>query len=135
MIVFSNSDTERPSCIKEPLLNESLSLNYFGSDNRGAIYCDWIENSETVVDFDLCNVANDTLVQTRKHNPVDVFKFKAHEKHRKYDIDIEEANAERDRPLVSIVFPFSINGRLSVEAGTFLNDFQKNGSRKNNEKS
>ncbi|KAL0215503.1 hypothetical protein P9112_007687 [Eukaryota sp. TZLM1-RC] len=117
--------TARIACIKEPLLKETLSLNNFGSDDRGDVYCDWIENSEAVVDFVFCNGANDTLVQRRKLNPVSALDFKAKEKHRKYDKDIEEANADRNRPLVFIAFPFSINGRLSVEAGTFLNDFQK----------
>ncbi|KAL0207613.1 hypothetical protein P9112_012241 [Eukaryota sp. TZLM1-RC] len=46
------------------------------------------------------------------------------EKHRKYDKDIEEDNAGRNTQLVFIPFPFSINGRLSVEAANFLNDFQ-----------
>ncbi|KAL0215808.1 hypothetical protein P9112_007992 [Eukaryota sp. TZLM1-RC] len=117
--------TARISCIKEPLLKETLSLNNFGSDDRGEVYCDWIENSEAVVDFVSCNVANDTLGQRRKLNPVSALKFKAKEKHRKYDKDIEKANADRNRPLVFIAFPFLINGRLSVEAETFLNGFQK----------
>ncbi|KAL0215263.1 hypothetical protein P9112_007447 [Eukaryota sp. TZLM1-RC] len=116
--------TARRSCIKEPLLKETLSLNSFGSDGRGDVYCDWIENSEAVVDFVSCNVANDTLVQKRKLNPVSALEFKAKEKHRKYDKGIGEANADRNRQLF-IGFPFSINGRLSVEAGTFLNNFQK----------
>ncbi|KAL0216014.1 hypothetical protein P9112_008198 [Eukaryota sp. TZLM1-RC] len=60
-----------------------------------------------------------------KLNPGDALEFKAKEKHRKYNKDIEEANAGRNTPLVFIAFPFSINGRLSVEAGTFLTDFQK----------
>ncbi|KAL0214200.1 hypothetical protein P9112_006384 [Eukaryota sp. TZLM1-RC] len=77
------------------------------------------------VDFVLCNVANDTLVHRRKLNPVSALDFKAKEKHRKYDKDIEEANAGRNTQLVFSDFPFSINGRLSVEAETFLNDFQK----------
>ncbi|KAL0225605.1 hypothetical protein P9112_012929 [Eukaryota sp. TZLM1-RC] len=42
-----------------------------------------------------------------------------------YDKDIEEANADRNTQLVFIAFPFSMNGRLSDEAETFLNDFQK----------
>ncbi|KAL0206518.1 hypothetical protein P9112_001825 [Eukaryota sp. TZLM1-RC] len=117
--------TARISCIKEPLLKETLSLNNFGSDDRADVYCDWIENSGAFVDFVSCNVANDTLVQRRKFNPVSALEFKAKEEHRKYDQDIEEANADRNRPLVFFAFPFSINGRLSVEAGTFLNDFQK----------
>ncbi|KAL0207609.1 hypothetical protein P9112_012237 [Eukaryota sp. TZLM1-RC] len=117
--------TARISCIKEPLLKETLSLNNFGSDDRGDIYCDWIDNSEAIVDFVSCNVPNDILVQRRNHNPVDALEFKAKEEHRKYDKDIEEANADRNRPLVFISFSFSINGKLSVEAGTFLKDFQK----------
>ncbi|KAL0216685.1 hypothetical protein P9112_008869 [Eukaryota sp. TZLM1-RC] len=72
--------TPRISCIKELLLKETLSLNNFGSEDRGDIYCDWIENSEAVVDFVSCNVANDTLVQRRKLNPEDVLEFKAQEK-------------------------------------------------------
>ncbi|KAL0223456.1 hypothetical protein P9112_002846 [Eukaryota sp. TZLM1-RC] len=123
--VFNMAQTARISCIKEPLLKETLSLNNFGSDDRGNVYCDWIDNSEAVVDFVSCNVANDTLVQRRKLNPVTALDFKAHKKHRKCGKDIEEANVDRNRPLVFIDFPFSINGRLSVEAGTFLNDFQK----------
>ncbi|KAL0211087.1 hypothetical protein P9112_009385 [Eukaryota sp. TZLM1-RC] len=102
-----------------------MSLNNFGSDDRGVVYCDWIDNSATVVDFVSCNVANDTLVYRRKLNLVGALEFKAKEKHRKYDKYIEEANAGRTRPLVLISFPFSINGTLSVEAGTFLNGFQK----------
>ncbi|KAL0226611.1 hypothetical protein P9112_013935 [Eukaryota sp. TZLM1-RC] len=117
--------TARISCIKEPLLKETLSLNSFGSDDRGDVSCDWIENFEAVVDFVSCNVANETLVQRRKLNPVSSLEFKAKQKHREYDKNIEEANAGRNRPLDLIAFPFSINGRLSVEAGTFLNDFQK----------
>ncbi|KAL0213829.1 hypothetical protein P9112_006013 [Eukaryota sp. TZLM1-RC] len=118
-----NAQTARISCIKEPLLKETLSLNNFGSDDRGDVYCDWIDNSEAIVDFVSCNVANDTLVHRRKLNPVSALDFKAKEKHRKYDKDIEEANANRNTQLVA--FPFSINGRLSDEAETFLNDFQK----------
>ncbi|KAL0224301.1 hypothetical protein P9112_003691 [Eukaryota sp. TZLM1-RC] len=78
------------ACIKEPLLKETLSLNNFGSDDRGDVYCDWIDNSEAIVDFVSCNVANDTLVHRRKLNPVAALDFKAKEKHRKYDKDIEE---------------------------------------------
>ncbi|KAL0207208.1 hypothetical protein P9112_011836 [Eukaryota sp. TZLM1-RC] len=91
----------------------------------GDVYCDWIDNSETIVDFVSCNVANDTLVHRRKLNPVAALDFKAKEKHRKNDKDIEEANVDRNTQLVFIAFPFSINGRLSVEAETFLDDFQK----------
>ncbi|KAL0220003.1 hypothetical protein P9112_005656 [Eukaryota sp. TZLM1-RC] len=85
----------RISCIKEPLLKETLSLNNFGFDDKGDIHCGWIEKSEAVVDFVSCNVANDILVQRRKVNPVDALEFKAIEKHRKYEKDIEEANADR----------------------------------------
>ncbi|KAL0207015.1 hypothetical protein P9112_012726 [Eukaryota sp. TZLM1-RC] len=123
--VFNMARTARISCIKELLLKRTLSLNNFGSDDKGHAYCDWIENSAAVVDFVSCNVANDTLVQRRNFNPVSALEFKAKEKHRKYDKSIEEANADRNRPLVFIAFPISINGRLSVEAGTFLDDFQK----------
>ncbi|KAL0205935.1 hypothetical protein P9112_001242 [Eukaryota sp. TZLM1-RC] len=123
--VFNMAQTARISCIKEPLLKETLSLNNFGSDDRGDVYCDWIDNSEAIVDFVSCNVANDTLVHRGKLNPVAALDFKAKEKHRKYDKDIEEANVDRNTQLVFIAFPFSINGRLSVEAETFLNDFQK----------
>ncbi|KAL0214884.1 hypothetical protein P9112_007068 [Eukaryota sp. TZLM1-RC] len=123
--VFNMTQNARISCIKEPLLKETLSLNNFGSGDRGDVYCDWIDNSEAIVDFVSCNVANDTLVHRRKLNPVAALDFKAKEKHRKYDKDIEEANVDRNTQLVFIAFPFSINGRLSVEAETFLNDFQK----------
>ncbi|KAL0205780.1 hypothetical protein P9112_001087 [Eukaryota sp. TZLM1-RC] len=120
------AQTARISCIKEPLLKETLSLNNFGSDDRGDVNCDWIDNSEAVVDFVSCNVANDTLVHRRKLNPVDAFDFRPKEKHRKYDKYIEEANADRNTPLVFITFPFSINGNfIKDKAGTFLNDFQK----------
>ncbi|KAL0216659.1 hypothetical protein P9112_008843 [Eukaryota sp. TZLM1-RC] len=104
--------TARISCIKEPLLKETLSLNNFDFDDRGDVYCDFLENNEAVVDFVSCNVANDILVQRRKVNAVSALEFKAKEKHRKYDKDIEEANADGNRSLVFIVFPFSINGRL-----------------------
>ncbi|KAL0205606.1 hypothetical protein P9112_000913 [Eukaryota sp. TZLM1-RC] len=90
------------------------------SDGVGDIHCDWIENSEAVDDFVSCNVANDNLVQRRKLNPLE---FKALRKDRKYDKDIEEANTDRNRPLVFIAFPFLTNGRL-LEAGIFLNYFQ-----------
>ncbi|KAL0214669.1 hypothetical protein P9112_006853 [Eukaryota sp. TZLM1-RC] len=123
--VFNMAQTARISCIKEPLLKETLSLNNFGSDDRGDVYCDWIENSEAVVDFVSCNVANDTLVQRRKLNPVSALEVKAKEKHRKYDKDIEEANVDKNRPFVFIAFPFSINGRPSVEAETVLDGFLK----------
>ncbi|KAL0220097.1 hypothetical protein P9112_005750 [Eukaryota sp. TZLM1-RC] len=119
------AQTARISYIKESLLKETLSLNNFGSDDRGDVYCDWIENSEAVVDFVFCNVANVILVQRRKLNAVDALEFKPKEKHRKDDKDIEETNADRNTQLVFIAFPFSINGRLSVEAEIFLNDFQK----------
>ncbi|KAL0211316.1 hypothetical protein P9112_009614 [Eukaryota sp. TZLM1-RC] len=99
-------------------------LNNFGSDDRGDVYCDWIDNSEAIVDFVSCNVANDTLVHRRKLNPVAALDFKAKKKHRKYDNDIEEANVDRNTQLVFIAFPFSINGRSSDEAETFWNDFQ-----------
>ncbi|KAL0208587.1 hypothetical protein P9112_011174 [Eukaryota sp. TZLM1-RC] len=116
------AQTARISCIKEPLLKETLSLNNFGSDDTGDVYCDWIDNSEAIVVS--CNVAKNTLVHRRKLNPVTALDFKAKEKHRKNDKDIEEANADRNT-LVFIAFPFSINGRLSDEAETFLNDFQQ----------
>ncbi|KAL0211483.1 hypothetical protein P9112_009781 [Eukaryota sp. TZLM1-RC] len=106
------------------LVYKTLQLINFGSDDRGDVYCDGIENSEGVVDVVCCNVANDTLVQRRKLNPVIPLEFKAKEKNRKHDKDNEEANADRNRPLVFIAFPFSINGRLSVEAETFLNDLK-----------
>ncbi|KAL0215373.1 hypothetical protein P9112_007557 [Eukaryota sp. TZLM1-RC] len=61
--VLNMARTAKISCIKELLLKETLSLNSFGSDDRNNVYRDWIENSETVVDFFSCNVANDTLVQ------------------------------------------------------------------------
>ncbi|KAL0227192.1 hypothetical protein P9112_014516 [Eukaryota sp. TZLM1-RC] len=64
--VFNMAQTARISCIKEPLLKETLSLNNFSSDDRGDVYCDWIDNSEAIVDFVSCNVANDTLVHRRK---------------------------------------------------------------------
>ncbi|KAL0226965.1 hypothetical protein P9112_014289 [Eukaryota sp. TZLM1-RC] len=118
------AQTARISCIKEPLLKETLSLNNFGSDDRGDVYCDWIDNSEAIVDCVSCNVANDTLVHRRKLNPVTALDLKAKEKHRKYDKDIEEANDDRNTQLV-IAFPFSINNRLSAEPETVLNDFQK----------
>ncbi|KAL0206626.1 hypothetical protein P9112_001933 [Eukaryota sp. TZLM1-RC] len=108
------AQTARISCIKEPLLKETLSLNNFGSDDRGDVYYDWIDNSEAIVDF-----------VSRTLNPVSALDFKAKEKHRKYDKDIEEDNADRNTQLVFIAFPFSINGRLSDEAETFVNDFQK----------
>ncbi|KAL0226754.1 hypothetical protein P9112_014078 [Eukaryota sp. TZLM1-RC] len=73
------AQTARISCTKEPLLKETLSLNNFGSDDRGDVYCDWIDNSEAAVDFVSCNVANETLVQRRKLNPVDALEFKANE--------------------------------------------------------
>ncbi|KAL0219294.1 hypothetical protein P9112_004947 [Eukaryota sp. TZLM1-RC] len=123
--VFNMAQTARISCIKEPLLKETLSLNNFGSDDRGDVYCDWIDNSEAIVDFVSCNVANDTLVHRKKLNPAAALDFKAKEKHRKYDKEIENANVDRNTQLVFIAFPFSINGRLSDEAETFLNDFQK----------
>ncbi|KAL0226449.1 hypothetical protein P9112_013773 [Eukaryota sp. TZLM1-RC] len=63
--VFNMAQTARISCIKEPLLKEALSLNNFSSDDRGDVYCDWIEKPEAVVDFVSCNVANDFLVQRR----------------------------------------------------------------------
>ncbi|KAL0216081.1 hypothetical protein P9112_008265 [Eukaryota sp. TZLM1-RC] len=119
------AQTVRFSCIKEPLLKETLSFNNFGSDDRGDVYCDWIDNSEDVLDFVSCDVANDILVQKRKLNPMSALEFKAQEKHRKYDKGIEKANAYRNRPLVVVAFPFSKNGRLSIESGAFLNDFQK----------
>ncbi|KAL0208388.1 hypothetical protein P9112_010975 [Eukaryota sp. TZLM1-RC] len=45
------AQTARISCIKEPLLKETLSLNDFGSDDRSDVYCDWIDNFEAIVDF------------------------------------------------------------------------------------
>ncbi|KAL0224513.1 hypothetical protein P9112_003903 [Eukaryota sp. TZLM1-RC] len=113
------AQTARISYIKEPLLKETLSLNNFRTDDRGDVYCDLSDNSEAIVDFVSCNIANDTLVHRRKLNPVSALDFKAKEKHRKYDKVIEEANAGRNTSLVFIAFPFSINGRLSVEAETF----------------
>ncbi|KAL0208375.1 hypothetical protein P9112_010962 [Eukaryota sp. TZLM1-RC] len=59
------AQTARISCIKEPLLKETLSLNNFGFDDRGDVYCDWIDNSEAIVDFVSCNIANDTLVHRK----------------------------------------------------------------------
>ncbi|KAL0216694.1 hypothetical protein P9112_008878 [Eukaryota sp. TZLM1-RC] len=74
------AQTARISCIKEPLLKETMSLNNFGSDHRVDIYCDWIDNSQATVDFVSCNVANYTLVHRRKLNSVNALDFKAKEK-------------------------------------------------------
>ncbi|KAL0225730.1 hypothetical protein P9112_013054 [Eukaryota sp. TZLM1-RC] len=104
--VFILAQTTRKSCTKDPLLKETLSLNNFGSDDRGDVYCDLINNSEAIVDFVSCNVANDTLVHRRKLNPVTALDFKAKEKHRKYDKDIEEANAGRNKQLVLLLSHF-----------------------------
>ncbi|KAL0216398.1 hypothetical protein P9112_008582 [Eukaryota sp. TZLM1-RC] len=106
------AQTARISCIKEPLLKETIFLNNFGFDDRGDVYCDWTDNSEVIVDFVSCNVANDTLVHRRKLNPVSALDFKAKENHRKYENDIEKVNADGNTQLVFIAFPFSINGRL-----------------------
>ncbi|KAL0216554.1 hypothetical protein P9112_008738 [Eukaryota sp. TZLM1-RC] len=103
-----------------PVVRETLHLNKFGSDERGDIHCDWIANSEVTVDVVSCKVANDTLVQRRKLNPVGPLEFKAKEKHRKYDKYIEEANADRNRPLVFIDFVFSINGRVFNKSRQFF---------------
>ncbi|KAL0206565.1 hypothetical protein P9112_001872 [Eukaryota sp. TZLM1-RC] len=111
--------------MKEPLLEKRLSLNNFGSDDRGDKYCNSIQNSEAVVDFVSCNVANDTSVQRRNLNPVDALEFKAKGKNRKYDKNTEEVDAERNTQLAFIAFSYSINVRTSVEVITFLNDFQK----------
>ncbi|KAL0224145.1 hypothetical protein P9112_003535 [Eukaryota sp. TZLM1-RC] len=78
--VFNMARTAKISCIKEPLLKESL--NSFGSDDRGDVYCDWIENSEAVVDFVSCNGANDIFVQ-KKLNRVSALELNAKDKHRK----------------------------------------------------
>ncbi|KAL0216661.1 hypothetical protein P9112_008845 [Eukaryota sp. TZLM1-RC] len=117
--------TAKISCIKVPLLKETLLLNNFGFDDRGDVYCDLLENTEAVVDSVSCYVANDSLVQRRKLNPVDALEFRAKEKHRKYDKDTKKANANRNRPLVFIAFPFSIHRRLSIAAKYLLNHFQK----------
>ncbi|KAL0226877.1 hypothetical protein P9112_014201 [Eukaryota sp. TZLM1-RC] len=104
--VFNMPQIVRISCIKEPLLKETLSSNSFGSDDRGNVYCDLIENSEVVIDFVIFSMF--------------FFWFKFKSTHRiKFDFlnqsvicniredkDIEEANADRNRPLVSIAFPF-----------------------------
>ncbi|KAL0206913.1 hypothetical protein P9112_012624 [Eukaryota sp. TZLM1-RC] len=98
------TQTVRILCIKEPLLKETLSLNNFGSDYRGDMYCDWIDNSDFLVDFVSCNVANNTLVQKRKFNPVKALEFKGNEKHRKYDEDIEDVDFDWKRLLVLLFF-------------------------------
>ncbi|KAL0226982.1 hypothetical protein P9112_014306 [Eukaryota sp. TZLM1-RC] len=77
--VFNMARSARISCIKKPLLKETLSLNIFGSDDKGDEYCDWIENTEAVVDFVPGNVANDILVQRRNLNPGSTLEFKAKE--------------------------------------------------------
>ncbi|KAL0211076.1 hypothetical protein P9112_009374 [Eukaryota sp. TZLM1-RC] len=64
--VFNMAQTARISCIKDSLLKETLSLNNFGFDDRSDVYCEWIDNSEAIVDFVSCNDANDTLVHRRK---------------------------------------------------------------------
>ncbi|KAL0216430.1 hypothetical protein P9112_008614 [Eukaryota sp. TZLM1-RC] len=106
IILLFYTTNARISCVEEPLLKETLSLNNFGSDDRGGVYCDWIDNSEAIVDFVSCNVANDTLVHGRKLNHLTALDFKAKEKHRKYDKDIEEANADRNTQLVFLLFHF-----------------------------
>ncbi|KAL0218973.1 hypothetical protein P9112_004626 [Eukaryota sp. TZLM1-RC] len=79
------------------------------------------------VDDEVCEDLNSEFGEksVEKLNPVAALDFKAKEKHRKYDKEIEDANVDRNTQLVFIAFPFSINGRLSVEAETFLDDFQK----------
>ncbi|KAL0205135.1 hypothetical protein P9112_000442 [Eukaryota sp. TZLM1-RC] len=77
--LFIMAPTASISCTKEPLLKETLSLNIFGSDDRGDVYCDQIENSEADVDFVSCNFANDTLVQERRLSSVVALEFKAKE--------------------------------------------------------
>ncbi|KAL0216368.1 hypothetical protein P9112_008552 [Eukaryota sp. TZLM1-RC] len=94
------AQTAKMSCIKERLLKGTLSLNNFGSDDRGDVCCDWIDNFEASVDFVSCNVANDTLVHRKKLNPLKALEFKAKEKHRIYDKDIEETNAGSNTPLI-----------------------------------
>ncbi|KAL0215838.1 hypothetical protein P9112_008022 [Eukaryota sp. TZLM1-RC] len=75
--VFIMARNARISCIEEPLLRKTLSLNKFGSNDRGDLYCDWIDNSEVIVDFVSCNVANDFMVHRRKLSPVNALEFKA----------------------------------------------------------
>ncbi|KAL0204720.1 hypothetical protein P9112_000027 [Eukaryota sp. TZLM1-RC] len=133
--VFNMAQTARISCIKEPLLKETLSLNNFGSDDRGDVYCDWIDNSEAIVDFVSCNVAKRYFGSQKKNLILWLlWIFKSKRKNiEKYDKEIEDANVDRNTQLVFIAFPFSINGRLSVEAETFWMT-SKNGEKKNNEK-
>ncbi|KAL0226051.1 hypothetical protein P9112_013375 [Eukaryota sp. TZLM1-RC] len=89
--VFNMAQTGRILCIKEPLLKETLSLNIFGSDDGDEVFCDWIDNLQAIVDSVSGNVANHTLVHRGKLNPVSALHFKAKEKHRKYDTDIEKS--------------------------------------------
>ncbi|KAL0214639.1 hypothetical protein P9112_006823 [Eukaryota sp. TZLM1-RC] len=114
-IVFNMAQTARISCIKEPLLKETPSL---------IILVLMIEVMYTVIELIILKLLL-TLSHVIKLNPVAALDFKAKEKHRKYDKDIEEVNVDRNTQLVFIALPFSINGRLSDEAETFLNDFQK----------
>ncbi|KAL0206685.1 hypothetical protein P9112_001992 [Eukaryota sp. TZLM1-RC] len=88
--VFNMARNARLPCIKEPLLREILSFN-----------------SEAVVDFVSCKVASDTLVLKKNLNPVNALENKANEKHRKYDKDIKEAHADRNKPFIFIVLLFS----------------------------
>ncbi|KAL0225585.1 hypothetical protein P9112_012909 [Eukaryota sp. TZLM1-RC] len=93
--VFNMAQTARISCIKEPLLKETLFLNNFGSDERGDVYCDWIDNSEAAVEFVSCNVANDTLVRRRKPNYVSAIEFKAKEKQsRQLNLKLKKNNQD-----------------------------------------
>ncbi|KAL0207215.1 hypothetical protein P9112_011843 [Eukaryota sp. TZLM1-RC] len=132
--VFNMAQTARISCIKEPLLKETLSLNNLVL---------MIEVMYTVIGLIILKLLltlSHVMLQMilwfteEKLNPVAALDFKAKEKHRKNDKDIEEANVDRNTQLVFIAFPFSINGRLSVEAETFWMTSKKMVQEKNNEK-
>ncbi|KAL0210318.1 hypothetical protein P9112_010402 [Eukaryota sp. TZLM1-RC] len=73
--LFNIAQTVSISCNKEPLLKQTRSRIIFGSGDKVAVYCDWIDNSEATFDFVSCNDANDTVVHRGKLGPVSVLDF------------------------------------------------------------
>ncbi|KAL0227210.1 hypothetical protein P9112_014534 [Eukaryota sp. TZLM1-RC] len=117
--VFNMAQTARISCIKEPLLKETLSLNNFGSDDRGDVYCD-VMNVVDVVTVDVCkkNALKNAQSEVSPLDDSELYKRK------KYANPLKELKHVRHVDYQICPFAISLYGRLGKTAMNFIDDFE-----------